>query len=738
MDRDETLRRAEKLLRQGRLEAAIAEYAALVEDNPRDLAAANALGDLYVRAGQIDQAVAQYTRVAEQFAHDGFVSKATALYKKIVKIRPEDDAALARTAELAANQGLTAEARLHLQALYQQRRRRGDIAGAAKAAAFHAEVDPGDASGRIETARMLAEVGDGRGAATHLRAAGETFRAAGRTEVAVRTWREALRFDPGDDATSGLLVEALLDTGDIDGARDAARSAAQWRSVADGFARAGRHNDAFNALERALAEDPADISARVHLARAAMARDDAERARALLAPVENSDDPVALLALAEVEFRCGAVDRGRAVLQRCLSGPASAARSGIELGCAIGPTSPRLGFAVISTIVQFAEGNGDTDLAIDAIERFLAVAPGDLPALEELVRVCGQSFYENQRYRAQVQLVDSYLASEHWREARPVAEELVAARPDDAGHVQRLSRALAGLGVADARAADAPAAAGRGIARSAPTDTTPLPPAPRFSTDVSLADVAVASTAWAAPSSLPPAAAPAAQEGLLGGGVDVPPAGGAVSRELQQEVKATAAGLEPRDADRDVFEIDLSDALDGLLGRTDAAPGRQPDGGAGQESPRGLEGFFEDLREEHGRGVESTNAALAYDQASEHFNRGEIQAAADCLRTAARDPLLRFRAASMLARIARDNQRISEAIEWLERAAEAPPPSLDASHGLLYELGDTLELGGEHARALAVFIELQSGAPGYRDVGARIAKLSSTQADPGGPRRGRT
>ena len=113
-------------------------------------------------------------------------------------------------------------------------------------------------------------------------------------------------------------------------------------------------------------------------------------------------------------------------------------------------------------------------------------------------------------------------------------------------------------------------------------------------------------------------------------------------------------------------------------------------------------------------------AALAYDQASEHFNRGELESAAACLRTAARDPLFRFRAASMLARIARDEGRLHEAIDWLERAAEAPAPTAEASHGLLYELGDVLDSSCEYARALAVFIELHrdgAGLPRCRGSG---------------------
>ena len=52
IDRAATLRTAEKLLRQGKLDAAIAEYFRVVDEFPRDWNTANVLGDLYVRAKQ--------------------------------------------------------------------------------------------------------------------------------------------------------------------------------------------------------------------------------------------------------------------------------------------------------------------------------------------------------------------------------------------------------------------------------------------------------------------------------------------------------------------------------------------------------------------------------------------------------------------------------------------------------------------------------------------------------------
>src|SRR5262245_14171977 len=101
-DRDDTLRSAEKLLRQGKLDAAIAEYRKVIDDQPNDWNTANALGDLYFRAGQTDKAVAEYGRIADHLANEGFFQKAVAVYRKIIKIKPDDERSMWQLGGLAA------------------------------------------------------------------------------------------------------------------------------------------------------------------------------------------------------------------------------------------------------------------------------------------------------------------------------------------------------------------------------------------------------------------------------------------------------------------------------------------------------------------------------------------------------------------------------------------------------------------------------------------------------------
>lgn len=101
---------------------------------------------------------------------------------------------------------------------------------------------------------------------------------------------------------------------------------------------------------------------------------------------------------------------------------------------------------------------------------------------------------------------------------------------------------------------------------------------------------------------------------------------------------------------------------------------------------------------------------------------GRADEAIDALHKAVRSREHRFAAALLLARIHRDLGDEDEAIEWFERArSEAPGP--EAAHEVLYELAVALGAAGETDRAIAVFLELDVEAPGYRDVSTQMGRL---------------
>jgi lipopolysaccharide biosynthesis regulator YciM len=95
---------------------------------------------------------------------------------------------------------------------------------------------------------------------------------------------------------------------------------------------------------------------------------------------------------------------------------------------------------------------------------------------------------------------------------------------------------------------------------------------------------------------------------------------------------------------------------------------------------------------------------------------------------AARSPRQRFEAASALGQLYLDRGDTGPAIEWFLRAAEAPASSPESGYALLYSLAETLEHANDHARALAIFVELEAESGGYRDAASRVERLSKVQA----------
>ena len=637
-DRDGTLKKAEKLVRQGRLDLAIAEYVRVVDDNPGDWSTANTLGELYAKAGQSAQAIEQYARIGDHFAEDGFYPKAAALYKKILKLKPNDETAQIALAEISAKQGLLADAKSYLSQVAARRKARGDSRGAGEMIVKLGEVDPADFDARLAGARMLEQMGEDE------------------------------------------------------------KASRRFKGLHDDLLEKGRTADALEMLKEFVRLNPLESWARASLAKSAMASGDIAVAREFLDEHSAGDDPSLLLALVEIELRSGELQHARDLSARLLGIDPARRSAVLEIGWSYVASSPDTAFTCVDAVVDSAITASAFEEASGALQEFVNRVPGQIPALLRLVEVCVDGGFESAMYEAQERLTDAYLASNQPSEARAIAEDLVAREPWEPAHIDRFRRALVMLRVSDPDTLIAERLSGQApfMAHDPFFDPPPPDAVPGLEEieSVPAAPVDEATTA-------------AADEDITGDEpLEIPEDAEDLSAPAPPSlVSASAAGAPPSSD-----EIDLTGALDGGVPAT---------------PKKDLDQVFSEIREQ--AGDDQDFSAQHMTLARTYLEIGMLDEALASLQTAVRSPRLRFEAASALGRLYVRRGEPAAAIEWFERAAEAPAPSQDEGRALLYDLGVLLDEAGETSRALAVFLELQADAGDYRDVPPRIDRLARVQ-----------
>lgn len=687
-DREGALKAAEKALRQGRIDAAIAEYVRITDAQPRDWNSANALGDLYVRANQIDKGVAQFTRIADHFHTEGFFPKAGALYKKILKIRPDDEHALLQSAEIAAKQGLLADAKTYFKSVADRRRARGDKNAAAEINIRIGTLDPEDLDARLGAARAASEIGDTLTALREYTAVAAKYDKQSKPAEALAAFQAAYDLNPQDAAIRARLLQGYLEAGNVARAQSLATTNEELKQIASVLEAAGRHDDVLGVLEAIAAKDPADTEIRASLAQAYFAKGDLDRARAYLSPETAGAHPVLWLSLAEMELSAGRLDEGRTAVAQALTLDRAKREAAVALGCRLAEKSPEAGYPCIDAVADAALAEQDYAAAAAALHEFVTRVRYHVIALMRLVDVCVDGGLEATMYEAQAQLADAYLEVGRGLEARIISEDLVAREPWNRANIERFRRALVMLGENDPDGIIAERLSGESPFLA--TDKMDLNEGLTFDEPFEAQSLAPGKPAAPAAAATPPAKGKKAQ--------------------------AKPAPVEEA--------IDLDAALAEAVHAAEAPDVTPP----APPKAKSLNQVFRQMRDEAGRTSAEEAAAEQYRLALTYRELGMMDEAVKALEAAARSPRQRFDACSLLGRLYIEANDTDRAVDWFERAAEAPAPTPDASRALLYDLAETLERVGEHARALAVFVELESESGGYRDVAGRIERLSKVQA----------
>ncbi|MEP6718734.1 MAG: tetratricopeptide repeat protein [bacterium] len=258
-EKAKVLKAAEKFLSQGKINAAIKEYRQIINHDGDDLTAVNMLGDLLARAGQKDEAIACFLRIAEHYREQEFRLKAIAMYKKVEKLKPRDPDTANKLGELYAAQGLIVDARAQFLIVADAYTRSADTRKTLGMLHRIADLDPQNINIRVQLAEGYLKEGMENEAARAFGEAAKRLLEVGDLEKSHTAYTRALELKSHDKT----LLRGLL-------------------SVTSAL---GTAEDAAEVLEKAIAEKPDDADLLAMLADAYVAAEDApgaERATALL------------------------------------------------------------------------------------------------------------------------------------------------------------------------------------------------------------------------------------------------------------------------------------------------------------------------------------------------------------------------------------------------------------------------------------------------------------------------
>ncbi len=724
IDRAATLRNAEKLIRQGKLPDAIAEYVRLVEDQPGDWNLANSLGDLYARAGQVDKAIAQYGQIADSLNDEGSGAKAAAVYKKILKLKPDHEHTLVQVSEILGGQGRYADARFHLHTLIELRKSRGDTRGALQAKIRLGSLDPEDYEGRLTAASARIELGDKGGALSDLKEIAGELADKGRQPEAIEVLREAAKLHPDDDEIREKLLDVYFAAGDYARARECATTVEQFRMLAAALEAAGNTDEALDTLREAAGLHPLDTELSAQLARTFIARGDLATAAAYLTAETAGDDPALLLTVADIQLRGDKFEEGLTLVRRLLTADPSRREQIAMLGWNVAEKAPEAGFLVVELAADAAVADVDWAGAAAVLQEFVTRVPNHIPALMRLVEICVDGGLESTMYSAQAQLADAYIEAGAATEARFIAEDLVAREPWEKSNIERFRRTLVLLGepdpdglIASRLSGESPftstdMSGGGSLFDELPPEEIPEPDPAVIEELLAAAAIADEPVRKAPLKPIPRRVSEDHHFAMSANAIDLDSILG------DFDLQAPAMPVAPvRSADA---EEDLSVVLDDI----------RPSGAAARpaSADTDLDGVFGNMREQASKRSGLDDAEKEYKRGLALRAAGDIDGCIQALEKASRAPKLRFGTSRLIARLYRDRDMLPQSLQWLERATQATAPTSDESHQLLYELAETLEKVGEGARALAVCMELQSEAGTYRDVGERIDRLTKVQA----------
>lgn len=273
-EKSKILENAQQYTIRGQIQKAIEEWKKLLTNTPNDANIYNTIGDLSLKnissSNTSGEAVSYYVKAAEQFESSGFALKAIAVYKKILKITPNNKEIYLRLGNLDCERGLIGNARedyLMAAKLFSQD---GLIKDSLEVYRKIADLDPSNLSVRTKIAEMFLKEGMKNEAIEEYNKIANAYLQAGKREDAERLYDVILDLQP-DNINAVIEVGRFhLQSGKIETALEFGKKALRLSPdsqeilslLADTYNSAGIFDKAEEMLTRIIELYPGELSYR--------------------------------------------------------------------------------------------------------------------------------------------------------------------------------------------------------------------------------------------------------------------------------------------------------------------------------------------------------------------------------------------------------------------------------------------------------------------------------------------
>ena len=211
-DREKIEALAKKLYKKGKIPEAISEYRKLLTGDEQDIQVRTILGDLYLESQQENKAAEEFRNIAELYEDKGLYSKATAIYKRIIKLKPDDIESVRKLAIHLRNQGFTSEAKKEFLSVISILQKKNRSREAVNIYEELLKLDPDDYEARLTLAELYRKDGKTNSAIEALNDAAERLISKNKIKEAGTILNQANSLEEDNPRTLTNLIEIYKKT----------------------------------------------------------------------------------------------------------------------------------------------------------------------------------------------------------------------------------------------------------------------------------------------------------------------------------------------------------------------------------------------------------------------------------------------------------------------------------------------------------------------------------------------